>query len=136
MNQEKPSSCSGVLVKLMVLVAVIFAVAALAAWRVLHKPVPSPGIEEIERREGVAVEAIMPGRKDLVDYAYCDGNVTTSEKRVLRAEIAETVEAVHVDVGDTVKEGQLLVTFRKTDLQADIEAKYAHDIGLAAAKFS
>ncbi|MDR3281102.1 MAG: efflux RND transporter periplasmic adaptor subunit [Synergistaceae bacterium] len=39
--------------------------------------------------------------------------------------VREIVEAVHVDVGDSVKEGQLLISLRKTDQSADARARAA-----------
>jgi RND family efflux transporter MFP subunit len=47
---------------------------------------------------------------------------------MLRAKVSEIVEAVHARVGDPVQKGQVLVEFRRTDLEADIlAAETAHE---------
>ena len=82
-------------------------------------------IEDIEKNRGMAIEVQKPHRMDFTEYIYCDGEIAARERYVLRANISEQVEAVHVDVGDVVREGQLLVEFRKTDLKAEIDAARA-----------
>ena len=46
---------------------------------------------------------------------------------MLRAKVAEVVEAVNVRVGEEVKEGQVLVELRRTDLEAAIQAARTAD---------
>lgn len=111
------------LAKVMLGLLLVLALAALVLYRWLQEPPKVTGHEEIERLEGVAVEVERPGRRDFVDYLYCDGTVEARVRSVLRAQIAETVEAVHVDVGDPVEQGQLLLEFRKTDLEAEVQAR-------------
>ena len=112
-----------------ILIAVlVLGLAAVVVVKIIRKKVRAVSIEEIELQEGVAVAVENPVRMDFTDYLYCDGEVDVSARYVLRSSIDEVVEAVHVDVGDIVKKGQILVEFRKGDIQADISAKKAaHD---------
>jgi len=66
-----------------------------------------------------------PVRRDFTEYLYCDGDVHTPVRSMLRAKINETIEAVYVDVGDAVQKDQLLVKFRSTDIEAEIAARQA-----------
>ena len=108
----------------LILLAVLV-IGGLVLYRFLQEPEKTPSQEQIEREKGVAVEVTRPSRRDVTDYLLCDATVEAKIRWLLRAQIAETIEAVHVDVGDSVELGQLLIEFRKTDLQADVEARRA-----------
>lgn len=111
-----------------IILVVIVILTAVIVIRMARKGTGAVSIEEIERRDGVAVAVENPVRMDFTDYVYCDGEVDVSARYALRSSIDEIVEAVHVDVGDIVKEGQILVEFRSGDIRADISAKRAaHD---------
>ncbi len=82
-------------------------------------------IEKMQATEGIPVEVAQPVRRGFTDFLLCDGNVVADVQAMLRAQIDELVEAVHVRVGEPVTKDQLLVEFRKTDLEAAIEAARA-----------
>jgi len=115
----------GILVRLVIVLAVLFGLFVLVALRATQERPHVLTTEQVEREQGVAVVAVRPARMDFTDYLYCDGSVEAPVRAVLRAKISETVEAVHVDVGDSVRKGQLLVEFRKADLEAQIAARRA-----------
>lgn len=111
-------------------VLLVLGLAAVVVVKIIRKKAGARAvsIEEIERQKGVAVAVENPVRMDFTDYLYCDGEVDASARYVLRSSIDDVIRAVHVDVGDIVKKGQILVEFRKDDLEADISArKAAHD---------
>ena len=114
-----------VLLKVLVVLAIILALAGVALFRWLQEPPKVISQEEIERAQGVAVEVESPTRRDFAEYVFCDGIVEGRARSVLRAQIAETIQAVHVDVGDKVELGQVLVEFRKSDLEAQVRARRA-----------
>lgn len=116
------------ILKLMLLFVVIAAaLAGLALLQAARSRIKRQSIEGIQQREGVAVRVTHPVQRDFVEHLTCDGVVDAAVRSVLRARIGETVEAVHCDVGDTVKKGQDLVQFRTADLEADLEARRAAD---------
>jgi len=111
-----------ILITVVLLLAVVLGPLTLVFLRLTDEPPEVVTVEEIEKEQGVAVTLVRPVRMDFVEYLACDGVVDTSARVVLRAKIGETVEAVHAEVGDSVRKGQLLVEFRKTDLEAQISA--------------
>jgi len=108
-----------------VVLILILGLAAFALYRWLQKPPMIAGREDIERAQGVAVELERPVRRDFADYLLCDATVDAKVRSLLGAQVDETIEAVHVEVGDSVELGQLLVQFRKSDLEAEVEARRA-----------
>jgi RND family efflux transporter MFP subunit len=79
-------------------------------------------IEKIHAEQGIPVEAVHPARREFRDYFYCDGRVVADVRAMLRAKVDEVVEAVHARVGEPVQKGQVLVEFRRTDLEASVQA--------------
>ncbi len=113
------------LAKVALILGLIVALTVLVLYRMLKEPARIVGHEEIERQEGVAVELESPERRDFAEYLFCDGTVEAKVRAVLRAEVGETIKAIHVDVGDAVAQGELLLEFRKTDLEAEVQARRA-----------
>ncbi len=107
---------------IVVVAVLVLGLAAVIVTRMVRRKARAVSIEEIELQEGVAVAVERPVRMDFTDYLYCDGEVDVSTRYVLRSGIDDVVETVHVDVGDIVEKGQILVEFRKGDIQADISA--------------
>ena len=82
-------------------------------------------IERIQRRQGTPVTAVKSRQQDFTQYITTDGNITADDRAVLRSRISEVVDKVAVDVGEKVEKGQVLVKFRKDDLQAMVKARRA-----------
>lgn len=99
--------------------------AALVYVRATETGFVARSLEQIEREEGMAVVVQKPSRVDFTDYQYCDAHIAASKRYFLRSRISEVVRNVLVDAGDVVKEGQLLVEFRKEDIEARIAAREA-----------
>jgi len=114
-----------ILIRVLVVLMLALGLLIMVFLRATEEEPRALSMEQIEQQEGVVVALEHPVRMDFVDYLLCDGAVNTPVRAVLRAKISETVEAVHVDVGQSVGEGQLLVELRKTDLEADIAARQA-----------
>ena len=107
---------------LLVLAATAAVVAVATLW-VLGKPRRRViSIEQRQAAEGVPVSVVRPTPMEFTDYLDCDGSVVADVRAMLRSKIEEVVEAVHADVGDPVQKGQVLVAFRKADLEADVKA--------------
>ena len=116
------------LLVLLLLLLGVAGAAVLVLYRVGAPPEQATSIGKIHARTGFPVELTEPHRMDFTDYLVCDGSVVVDVRAVLRAKVAEEVEAVHVRVGEPVEKGQLLVEFRKTDLEAEIQAaQTAHE---------
>ena len=114
-----------VFVGLLVLLVAIGVLMGLTLVSAMREQTQASSTEQIEREKGVAVRLDKPLRRDFVEYLYCDGDVHTPVRSVLRAQIKETVETVNVDIGDAVEKDQLLVKFRTADLNAEISARKA-----------
>ncbi len=98
------------------------ALAGVTYLRATQDPLDILSIEDIERREGKAVAAANPQKKDFVEYLHADSTLRAPRRYILRANLSEKVENVFVDVGDTVEAGLLLAEFRKNDIESDIAA--------------
>ncbi len=110
-----------------VLVLIIAALASLVYVRIVRKPSEGVSIEKIEEEEGIAVATGVPVRRDFTEYVTCDARIDTANRYMFRASTPGVVEKVNVNVGDAVEKDQLLVEFRKTDLEAQVSAaKAAH----------
>jgi len=114
-----------VLKGLLVLILVTAGVAVLVLYRLGAPRHPVVSIEKIHARQGLPVRVAHPKRVPMADYLYCDGSVEADVRAVLRAKVAEMVEAVNARVGEHVRKGQVLVVFRKTDLEAAVQAARA-----------
>ncbi len=79
-------------------------------------------IEAIEREEGKSVTVANPQEKEFAEYITADATLRAPNRFPLRANISEKVSDVLVDIGDEVDEGDLMVEFRKTDIESDITA--------------
>ncbi len=108
--------------------AVILVIVAVVIVKVLWKgPVPV-SIEEIERRDGIAVAVEHPVRMDFAENLFCDGEIGSTKRYMLRAGIGEVVEKIHVDRGDIVRKNQLIIEFRRKKAKAVLlAAKVAHE---------
>jgi len=93
---------------------------------VLHKlgevKPPSASIDSIHAQKGIPVKVEAARVHTFVRYMYCDGDIVARERAMLRAVIGEIVETVTVLPGEHVKKGQVLVTFRRADIESQIEA--------------
>jgi RND family efflux transporter MFP subunit len=79
-------------------------------------------IEKIQDDSGIPIKVVSPVPVQFTDYFYCDGDVVADIRTVIRAKVSEIVEAVHVKVGEPVHKGQVLVEFRQSDVEAEIQA--------------
>ena len=117
------------LIRVAVPLAVVLAIAGAILLLVLfalgrpEKRVAS--IEKIQARDGVPVDVVRPVRTAFTPYITCDGSVSADVRAMLRAKVAEVVEGVHARVGERVSKGQLLVEFRRTDLDEAVRAANA-----------
>ncbi len=111
---------------LLTIAAVVLAAGVVVGVPILYRlgkpPTEAVSIEKIQAGAGIPVEVVRPVAMDFTDYFYCDGSVVPDVRAMLRAKVEEVVEAVHVRVGEPVREGQVLIEFRKTDLKAAIRA--------------
>ncbi len=103
----------------------IFALGTVTYLRATEEPPDITSIERIEGEEGKAVVVQYPQKKDFEDYILTDAAIQTPNRYVLRSNLNERVQQVMVEVGDTVEKGDLLLQFRKEDIQADIDAAEA-----------
>jgi len=110
---------------IILLVLIIIALGGLVAWRVLHKPPAGVSIEKIEEEEGMAVAVETPVRRDFTEYVTCDARIDTANRYMLRVSTPGMVEKVNVKVGDSVRKDQVLLEFRKTELEAQVSAARA-----------
>ncbi len=105
---------------------VVAALTTLTYWRATQKGITATSMEEVERNRGMAVTVEQPVRRDFVRYLFCDGEVQGAKRYYLRSRVGTVgaiAEQVTVDVGDIVREGELLVRFRMEDLVAELEAQ-------------
>ena len=102
---------------------VLAAGAVLAMLYALGRPQKrATSIEQMQAAEGLPVAVARPVPMEFTDYIYCDGEVVADVRAMLRANVEEVVEAVHARVGEPVREGQVLVEFRKADLAVAVKA--------------
>lgn len=113
---------SGRLVAVLVVVALLAALGVTILYRLGDVQAMVLSIERLHAWEGMPVRVVRPHRRAFADYLVCDGSVMADVRGMLRAKVGEIVEAVHARVGEPVKKGQVLVEFRKTDLEAAIQA--------------
>lgn len=109
-------------VTLLVLLALAGIVVVAALYKLGKPQSQVVSIEQIQASEGMPVKAVRPVVMDFADYFYCDGDVVADVRAMLRAKVGEIVEAVNARVGEPVHKGQVLVGFRKDDLEAEIRA--------------
>jgi len=111
------------LVKALLVLLVLTGLLSVPILYSLGRPqVRAVSIEKIHAEEGIPVETVHPVLKEFRDYFHCDGSVVADVRAMLRANVEEVVEVVNARVGDAVRKGQVLVEFRKTDLEAAIQA--------------
>jgi membrane fusion protein (multidrug efflux system) len=112
--------------KLVTVCVILVGFAALAAFAVLyalgrpHKPAAS--IEQTQAADGIPVVVKTPVEMSFTEYIDCDGAVVADVRAMLRARVEEVVEAVHARVGEPVHKGEVLVEFRRADLEAAVQA--------------
>jgi membrane fusion protein, multidrug efflux system len=111
-----------VLVILVLVFGTVGVVAALVFMKLGEVKPPASSIDGIHARDGVPVSAEDVRRHTFVRYLYCDGDVVARERAMLRAALDEIVETVTVLPGEPVKKGQVLVTFRRKDIDSQITA--------------
>jgi len=109
-------------IPILVLLAMISGIGLLIVFRLGAPEKRVSSIEKMHDVGGIPVEVLQPVRRDFVDHLVCDGNVVADVRAALRAKVDEVVEAVHARVGDQVAEGQLMVEFRRTDLEEALQA--------------
>lgn len=67
------------------------------------------------------VEAIVVGKKTLVNQVSTNGNLMANESTALSAEVGGIVEKINFEEGQEVKKGSLLLSLRNQDLQASLK---------------
>lgn len=77
------------------------------------------------------VELVSPGRGDVTRYVSLPASVRADQQAVLYARVSGFLKAIHVDVGDTVKTGQVLAELEVPELSADV-ARYQAEAEVAA----
>ena len=77
--------------------------------------------EPNEPRPALTVELVSPARMTLPDVLVASGEVAPWQEAIIGAEVSGIrLEEVLVNVGDTVKQGQLLARFNEDSLRADL----------------
>ncbi len=99
--------------------------ALLVVWKLGEEQQSTVSIEGIQMQQGIPVEVCSPQRRNFEEWLFTDGEVVADTRTFLRAKVDEVVEAVHVQVGEAVKRGQLLVEMRADDLNAAVDAAEA-----------
>jgi membrane fusion protein (multidrug efflux system) len=113
-------------IKALLVAALLAALLGVPVLYALGRPeLRAVSIEQIHAREGVPVEVTTPVLAEATSYSYCDGSVVAYERALLRAKVAEIVQAVHVRVGEPVEQGQVLIEMRTADLDAEVQAAQA-----------
>jgi membrane fusion protein (multidrug efflux system) len=105
-----------------VLVGLVLGLGVLVVAKLGEARAPAVSIERVHAREGLPVEVATPAIRSFRDYLLCNGDVVAHDRAVVRAKVSEVVEQVNVREGDRVEKDRVLVTFRKTDLQAALDA--------------
>src|SRR5512136_1992734 len=96
----------GLLITLGVVVLLVVVLAALGAFRG-SKPIPAEKIVTIERG-------------DIARSVVARGKIEPLSKVEVKSKANGIIKALMVDVGDSVKEGQILAELDKEDLQAQV----------------
>jgi len=109
-------------INVLVLLIVAGGVMVAVLYRLGQVEAEATSIGKIHETQGFPVGVQQPQRTEFHDYLYVDAQVAADVRAMLRAKVGEVVEAVHARVGERVEEGQLLVEFRTTDLEAAIQA--------------
>ncbi len=110
------------LVKVAITLLLLGGLAAVTYLRATEEPPELVSIEDIERREGKAVAVANPDRGEVYDYIRADAELQAARRYVLRSYLSEEAEEVLAKVGDQVEPGDVLVRFRREDIDAEIEA--------------
>ncbi|WP_313357292.1 biotin/lipoyl-binding protein [Microbacterium sp.] len=97
-----------------VLFLVVLGAAALALMKIAFLP-DTASAESAGPSAGVADPVIPVARGSLVNELDLDGSVARDEEYAVRSATDGVVTAVHVADGDTVQQGQLLVTIKQND---------------------
>lgn len=113
------------LIALFVVVGGIVLVGLLVLAKLGEITVPAVSIEGVQARTGIPVRVVQPVFRPFRRFLYCDGDVVAYDRAMVRAKIAEVVEDVRVRAGDRVNRGDVLVTFRSSDLEASVVAARA-----------
>ncbi|HOI81751.1 MAG: efflux RND transporter periplasmic adaptor subunit [Thermovirgaceae bacterium] len=85
---------------------------AFGAWRIFFRPVPQPpvSVAEIRSREGIPVTVHEVASSHWEHWINFFGRAQASSEVTIAAERQEYVSSVNVDVGDQVRNGQVLAT--------------------------
>jgi membrane fusion protein (multidrug efflux system) len=111
-----------------VLVVVVVGLALLVVAKLGEAREPAVSIERVHAQEGLPVEVTTPRVRSFRDFLMCNGDVVAHDRAVVRAKVSEVAQEVKARVGEQVSKGQLLVRFRTTDLQAELDAaRQAYD---------
>ncbi len=113
------------LVKIAIALLLLAGLAAATYLRATEEPPELVSIEEIESREGKAVAVVNPTRREVFDYIRTDAELRAARRYVLRSYLSEETEEVLAEVGDRVEPGDLLVRFRRQDIDSEIEGASA-----------
>lgn len=73
----------------------------------------------------VKVAVVRPARGDVARTSEQPGQIEAAETTPIYARLGGYVESVAVDIGDAVKAGQVLVTLRAPEIEADLKQKRA-----------
>ncbi len=87
--------------------------------------------QEETKERGIPVSAAPVGRGTMVDAIPVTGTLKASRQADIRAEVTARVKAVHVQEGDAVAKGQILVELEQENFLAQVQQARA---ALAAAK--
>jgi len=114
------------IIKQVAIIGAVVAVVGVPSVLVLYtlgavKP-PAASIDGIHARDGIPVRVEDARLHTFVRYMYCDGDIVARERAMLRAIIDEVVETVTALPGEHVTKDQVLVTFRRADIESQIEA--------------
>jgi len=77
-------------------------------------------IDDIQKREGIPVHAQSVSRHDVSITRSFFGTIQAGDQTVVTSKLMERIESIHVEEGDRVREGQVLVTFDTTASMASV----------------
>ncbi|GEM_PF-3944951 len=76
--------------------------------------------KEQDRSKGIPVTGEILGRKDIVNRVAAKGEVNPLKETYVKSELAGRIDLVEIEVGDTVKTGDLLFEFSNESLLEEI----------------
>lgn len=102
----------------------IFAIVAVALWLLSGQFVARPSVEHANNNSGavpmMSVEALASVAETVKSEVIVQGVLEAQRKVSLRAETAGMVRKLHVDIGDKVESGQVLLELQEKDRYAQI----------------